>query len=666
MIINEKEQNKKELIFYLSIAYIFGVFVRLLVFNNIIGVDEYWFEGRPIPIWSDDAGLYGYYAKEILKGVEFAFSGDYILAYIIAYTSIITTIHIDWIMFVLPAFLASLVVIPIIVLGYILNKTQFSFFVAIIGVVGINYYTRSYLGYMDTDGINMFLIYSLVSSIIAVIYKKDLRFSIISIVSLLFLLGFYHSSKSLIGGVLVGYLVVGMIFYFKEKIIYQLFIILALSFVIGVKFEVLISLAVSSILVFSFMKDNHKGLPLQVYLALIFISIIGVLFLVDLSSIYSRILDYFNINNIITMGEFQITNVLSTVSETQQRGIFSIYDNFIGIKYYVLIATIGYFLLVYKHREFIFFLPLLILGYLSFKIGIRFTMYSSFVFAFGFVYILYYFKENIIYIGVASAIFLMFFNILRINSYIKPKYFLNKEIKILNKLKLKKEDSLITWWDYGWPLWYYTGQKNTYIDNGANTKGGTIFVSKMLLSPSQESYKLAKIISTNTKDLSVLKSQDSISQKANSIKNKDTYIMLHKNMINILLTLSQFSDRDILTGDIKQQRIFNKSHLKDKNQDYIITNNFKIDIKKGLIIDSYNNIAKLYGVINLKNGKILNSKKYYDKSKVLIILSNNRVFYMNLNTLDSFLIQSMLLNREDTQLFTNIANSSNIKILKLK
>jgi hypothetical protein len=70
MILEDTIKNKKEFIFYLSIAYIFGVFVRLLVFNNIIGVDEYWFEGRPIPIWSDDAGLYGYYAKEIIKGVN--------------------------------------------------------------------------------------------------------------------------------------------------------------------------------------------------------------------------------------------------------------------------------------------------------------------------------------------------------------------------------------------------------------------------------------------------------------------------------------------------------------------------------------------------------------------------------------------------------------------
>jgi dolichyl-diphosphooligosaccharide--protein glycosyltransferase/undecaprenyl-diphosphooligosaccharide--protein glycosyltransferase len=267
---------------------------------------------------------------------------------------------------------------------------------------------------------------------------------------------------------------------------------------------------------------------------------------------------------------------------------------------------------------------------------------------------------------VASAIFLMFFNILRINLYIKPKYFLNQEIQILNKLNFKKGDSLISWWDYGWPLWYYTGERNTYIDNGNNTRGGTVFVSKMLLSPAQETYKLAKIISTKTKDLSILKSQASIDNKANSIKNKDTYILLHKNMLNIFSTLTLFSDRDILTGNITQKQTFVSSFLQDKNQNYIKTDKFKIDIKKGIIIDLNNNIGKLYGIINLEDNKRLDYKRYYDNSKFLIIIAEKRIFYMDIETFNSFLIQSILLDRTNSQLFKDVSNSSDIKILKLR
>ena len=660
-----KEINKKEFLFYLLVAYIFGVFIRLLVFNNIIGIDSYWFEGRPIPIWSDDAGLYGYYAKEILKGVSYPFSGDYILSYIIAFVVKLTHLHIDWVMFVLPAFLASLVVIPVIITGYILNRVQFSFFVAIIGVVGVNYYTRSYLGYMDTDGINIFLIYSFVLSLMVVIYKNELKYSIYPTLFLLFFLEFYHSSKSLLAGVLIGYLVVGVIFYIKEKIIYQIFITLSLAFIIGIKFGFLIAL--SSAIIVNIIFLYEKKFDYKAYLLVISLSIIGVLLFFDLSSIYSRVLDYFNLNSLVTMGEYKITNVLSTVAEVQQRGIFAIYDNFIGVKYYVIIATIGYFILVYKHREFIFLLPLLILGYMSFKIGIRFTMYSSFVLAFGFVYLLYLFKHQlIIYLGVILAIGVMFYNILGINSYIKPKYFFKDELKLFQNLKITQNDKLISWWDYGWPLWYYTGNRNTYIDNGLNNQGGTIFVSKMLLSIPKEASKLAKIISTDIRDLSILENQNSIDKKAKSIQpTKDIYIMLHKNMLRSIKTISKFGDRDIKSGKLNIHRtIESLSYIIKKRYGKYYTTNFIINTKTGTIKDKKSNMAKLNQIIVIQKGKIRFSKVYNIKSDINVIIADRKAIYIDNKTLKTLFITSLLLNK-NSKYFQKVIETKKIKVLKL-
>ena len=151
MIIKEKQSSLKQLWGYIALAYTFGVVVRLVVLQNVWGVEAFWYEGRILPIWSDDAGLYGYYAKAILAGGSFPFEGDYILGYIIATLTRISTLHIDWVMLLLPAFLAPLVVVPLIWMGHLLKLTKLSFYASLIGVIGINYYTRSYLGYIDTD-----------------------------------------------------------------------------------------------------------------------------------------------------------------------------------------------------------------------------------------------------------------------------------------------------------------------------------------------------------------------------------------------------------------------------------------------------------------------------------------------------------------------------------
>ncbi len=293
-------------------------------------------------------------------------------------------------------------------------------------------------------------------------------------------------------------------------------------------------------------------------------------------------------------------------------------------------------------------------------------MYSSFVLAFGFVYILYYFKENFIYLGVAVAISLMFINILGINSYIKPKYFLNEDVKLLNELKIKQNDSLISWWDYGWPLWYYTGNRNTYIDNGLNTFGGTVFVSKMLLSPPQEAYKLAKIISTNTRDLSILKSQESIDNKFNSItESKYIYIMLHKNMLGTIKSIAKFGDRDLASGKLLKSRMVESlSNIIKRSQGKLYTMNFIIDTNIGLIIDKKSNKAKLNQIIVIKNKKIISSKTYDINKKRNIIIVDNRVIYLDNKTVDGLLIDKLLLNKTD-KYFKEVKQSKNIRILKL-
>jgi len=52
------------------------------------------------------------------------------------------------------------------------------------------------------------------------------------------------------------------------------------------------------------------------------------------------------------------------------------------------------------------------------------------------------------------------------------------DMKKLNNLKstLKKDDFIMTWWDYGWLLWYYTNNKNTLIDNGKHQQDPKYFL----------------------------------------------------------------------------------------------------------------------------------------------------------------------------------------------
>jgi len=669
MNIISTKSSLKEFSIYISIAYIFGVVVRLLVLQNVWGIESYWYEGRILPIWNDDAGLYGYYAKQILQGVNYPFEGDYILAYIIAWIVELLGIHIDWVMLILPAFLASSVVIPIIVMGYLLDNIKFSFYASLIGVIGINYYTRSYLGYIDTDSINLFLVYFLAISFVVVADKNDIRYALIGIVALALLYHFYHSSKSLIAGVLGINFLMTLLFYPKNRVLYQFFILLGIIFALTILFNPLLAITVSIGLIWLINHPIIERIDYKVYLSAIVLLLIVVLFFVDLSSLYGRVVDYLKLDALVKVGEYHIANVLATVSENNQQSIFAIYDRFIGISFYVVIATLGYILLVWQQRAYIFLAPLLILGYLSFKMGIRFTIYAEMVLALGFVYLLYYFKKEIwIQVGVVIALTLVLYNIVNYNNILAPKHFNNKDITTFNSLNIKPKDIMISWWDYGWPLWYYMGSKNTYIDNGANTQGGTLFVAKMLLSNSTQAYDLAKIIATQTRDLSILNNQHSITHYAKNIKieKRNVYILLHRKMFEMFNVFSLFADRDIKSGKPTKRRKLNISKIVKYQAGgrYLVGENFTIDLLKGSIRNAHKSV-KLYGRISLKNGHVVSTQIYNKEASNAIILNRNNVIYIDKESLHSLLIQSLLLNQVDQRYFERVTNSENLIILKV-
>ena len=130
----------------------------------------------------------------------------------------------------------------------------------------------------------------------------------------------------------------------------------------------------------------------------------------------------------------------------------------------------------------LFMAPLFVLGLLSAWGGERFSMYATPVLAIGVVFLLYVLKERLSkrfgsfpyimrlpFYATALVVLLMIYNVFMLNMSIMLKANLYaSEVNVLKKLSknMTNTDTMISWWDYGWPLWYYTGVKNTLVDNG--------------------------------------------------------------------------------------------------------------------------------------------------------------------------------------------------------
>ncbi len=385
LYVDSQDASLRTLSLYMIAAYLFAVGIRLILWYQHADIDAYWLHGAPLPIYSPDAGLYGYYAKQLLAGASYPLVSEYMPGRLVYFFVSVFGFHIDWVMFMLPAFLSSLIVIPMVLIGYALTLPKVGFYAALIGGIGINFYTRSHLGYMDTDTLNLFFPYLAIAFFLLALRKKSLLWGLLSIAALVGFYYWYHSSLVIIA-----------------------------------------ALAATALLVTPFiLKSRIAGI-------VIILTIIVALFVVDTSNIVKRMGDYVESTQAITLhgahGTYHFTNTLATVSEALDTSILKISPVLVGTGIYVVLATLGYLLLVIARPALLAALPLLILGYGASFLGMRFTMYATPVLAFGFVYLLCllntrFARRHIPVFGTVAGIALMLYNIIIVNHSAAPCFF---------------------------------------------------------------------------------------------------------------------------------------------------------------------------------------------------------------------------------------------------
>ena len=168
-------QNKKTILFIL-IAFAFSIVVRLIWVQQFSGAEQFKFNEQ-FMINTNDGYFYAEGARDIISGV----SQENDLSPISSSTSNLTAIiskilpfSFESIIFYMPAFFASLLVVPIILIGRSIGKLEVGFIAALLASIAWSYYNRTMVGYYDTDLLNIvFPIFLLWSLIWAIKTKQD-------------------------------------------------------------------------------------------------------------------------------------------------------------------------------------------------------------------------------------------------------------------------------------------------------------------------------------------------------------------------------------------------------------------------------------------------------------------------------------------------------------
>ncbi|MFP4332873.1 MAG: STT3 domain-containing protein [Campylobacterales bacterium] len=676
-------------------AFAISLTLKLMMYYlQVAGNEEYIYNGNPVAIWTPDAGLYGFYAQEILRGVNYPFVAEYMPGYLLSWIHTLTGFSIEAILYWLPAFLTSFIVFPMMFMGWASRLVWGFLFASIITVSSLGYYERTFLGYYDPDNLNLFFMLAILSGLVAVASRGHHGWVIISVLSLIGFEYWYHSAKPLMAGIVVAYLVYSFVIDRKNIANYKAFVILAICLV---GFDPLYKYGAIAFLYLLFF------IPLKIHYLFVWgVFAIGGVFVyeyIDFNHYYSRAVDYFQKATHYVMGssegKLSFKATLDTVDEAQRLGIYTLGVKLLNIPYLFMLGGVGYFLLSFWRREVLVLIPLFALSIAAYYAGARFAYYAVPVYALGVFYILYVIskaygvlrgKKSYLPLLISSGAVVFLTIALLVFSMSRPinQIFTSDTLAGFDKLKLesKKGDYIVGWWDYGWPLWHYTGLK-TIIDGGIHHKDNYI-VSKILLSDSQRfSANAARFIAEEQARLGpetigkvfsksspkkVLEMLNSSSPELK--KNRGVYIYLDKDMLTKVSTIHEFGNVDLSTGTQLGDFVYVDFTLRRQNGSIYEAKgvrsgaNMRFDANSGQI-----KVNEQEAVVNsfydVYSGYV-KERSYNPEGKLYLIKYGKIMVVMDERLFDSFYIRAFVFGDVNKELFDIVYKNRDSMMLKVK
>ncbi len=709
--------NKKTLLF-IVIAFVFSIAVRLIWVYQFNNTEQFKFNNQ-FMINTNDGYFYAEGARDILSGISQENDLSPIETAASTLTAIVSKVipvSFETIIFYMPAFFASLVVIPIILIGRSIGKLEVGFIAALLASIAWSYYNRTMVGYYDTDLLNIVFPTILLWSLIWAIKTQENKYLLFTALDIIAYRWWYPQSYALeFAFFTIILLFVVYQFIKKQDFKYNLILLTFMMFaMMQLDGYIRLFIVIGLFVLITMKKELFIKYIYYIFgLSILFFAITG-----GFDPIWGKLKGYVFKDHISVSGEdlkLHYYTVMQTIREAGSISFETFANRISGHTITFIFSVIGFIWLSIKHPIILLSLPMIGLGFLAngfFGIipsgGLRFTIYAIPPLAIGMAFLivelvkLVNIKENkiIYYLSISLlTIAILIPNIKHAYDYRIPTVFTKNEVQVLDKLKniASREDYVVGWWDYGYPLRYYSDVKT--LSDGGKHSGSVNFPTSFILTNPQESaskmlrldveYTEAKFnmdiedpdrnrtnIANMTLDYNFKDTNNFLTALQTDIKmpkkTRDIYLYLPNRMMNIYPTISMFSNINLMTGEKGKRAFFYKSQKFKESKDFIdLDRGIKIDKKSSeLVIGNKKiKIGKFIKTVYDKKGKLQKSIQTISKTSNLnvIYMSNYKQFLVVDNSvLNSTYFQLFVLEKYDSTLFEPIILTPLSKVYKLK
>jgi dolichyl-diphosphooligosaccharide--protein glycosyltransferase/undecaprenyl-diphosphooligosaccharide--protein glycosyltransferase len=519
--IYEHQMTKTDLVMLMAIAYFFSVIMRFVWIWQFQDVSAMYWNGERV-LNTNDGFFFASGVQAILDGLHennprIPDMWKYGTVLLTALFVKITPFSLETVILYMPAFISSLIVVPILLIARLYGQTMLGFLAALIGGIAWSYYNRTMTGYYDTDMFSvmapMFILFFLMKSTI----DYNLRAALYAALAIAIYPFLYDSGRSLIYAMGIIYAMYLLFYHRDEKMAYYSSILVFLALVpfaifvpepydIGFKMVAIVVL----FFVFQKVKVERKYLIGILLILFVFFMYFGNVFALILGKVSA-----FIATGTVTEG-LQFYGVHQTIREANKIPFEIFAKRISGSELGFIFSVIGYTFLVWRYRAFLLALPILGVGVFALWGGLRFTIYAVPIAAFGVIYLFFMigelFKDNRVKYGfiVLATLAVLYPNVKHILNYKVGVVMKSNQIQDLVKLNevSSDKDYTLAWWDYGYPLWYYAGT-STLIDGGKHQN---------------DNFILSTILQTTSPKLAVNLSRLSIETYAAGVASYKAYI----------------------------------------------------------------------------------------------------------------------------------------------
>ena len=700
--LEDQKTSIKSLIIFVLIAYLFSVAIRFIWVNEVSSVPQFHWKNE-LMISTNDGYFFAEGARDILKGGHEANDLSpvgFSLSKLTSLLANIIPISFETLILYMPSLIGSLIVIPLVLIGRALNQTTLGFIAALIGSIAHSYYNRTMTGYYYTDMLNIvFPVFEVYSLILALTHQRN-RYLILITISIASYQWWYGSAYALDAALFGIIIVYSLIFNHRNIYLYKI----ALFILIGILAIPLISKISLALVVFAFFHFK-KELSTKLFWPLSAVVLVLYFLTGGIDSILGLLKGYVFHNtaeNVLVGSSLHYYNVMSTVREAGHIPFTLFAERISGHTITFVLACIGYIMAIIAYRPLLVTLPLAGLGFLAMSSGLRFTIYAVPVMAIGIAYLIVYLSNFIqikaLRFGTLALLTAgaLYPNYLHVKEYIMPTVMVAHEVQSLEELKKvsTREDYVVTWWDYGYPIRYYADVK-TWIDGGKHTGDVNYPAAFTLTSSSQQaSANMLRLYTEYTEksfnDSNKTKNDFEYMLEKEGYKNpnefistitqadyklpkktRDVYLYLPLRMMEIFPTVALFSNLD-LTGKTapKQPFFYSTRSIQDTGQTLELGQGVSIQKATSTLKIGTQNapIKSFYEVgYNAKHELHINKQSFASEGlNVIFMASYGQFLVLDDYYFNSMYIQMFVFDNYDKTLFEPVITSDMTKIYKLK